>query len=629
MEELIGKKIANRYRVEALLGHGGMADVYKVYDERRSVYLAMKVLHDDLAEDKAFIRRFKAEAKTLMDLQHPHIVRFYGMEQDGDLVFMLMEFIDGTTLRKEIKKTDKPLSNQRILQIMRPVCSALTYTHNMGRVHCDVKPANIMFKTNGDVLLTDFGISRISEGATVTMAGAGTPGFMPLEQMMGKDPVPTMDIYALGVTLYEMVTNDRPFTGSTTQISGTVAEKIRAEQMSGKVTPPRKFNRDILPAVEVVVLKCLEKDPQKRFQKVEDLLKALEAAMPEDAKAPIPVPAQGIGAEPPSENFFNKFLGGLKSGKPLSWGIVGGMAIIIVVAIVLSLGSKHPLVSTISSTATSEVIAVALPTETIAPPTPTTDPNFPPPCTSIGQEWTSPKDGMVLVCVPNGAFSMGAGDNINYVMNYNKPIHRVNMSAYWIDKYEVSNAQYGACVSSGACSQPGSDRSAVYSSYFYEPKYQNYPVGSINWNQATAYCEWANRQLPTEARWEKAARGDDERLFPWGNNEATCEYANYASCKGGDAVAVDSYSQGKSPYGVYNMAGNVEEWVSDWFEQFYYKDSSNSTDPTGEPTGSLHILRGGGFLMKAEHAYTFSRELQTAGFSDWFTGFRCAMSSPK
>ena len=163
MEDLIGKKIANRYRVESLLGHGGMADVYKVYDERRSVYLAMKVLHDDLAEDKALIRRFKAEAKTLMHLQHPNIVRFYELEQDGDLVFMLTEYIDGTTLRKEIKKIDKPMTNQRVLQVMRPVCSALTYTHNMGRVHCDVKPANIMIKTNGDVLLTDFGISRITE----------------------------------------------------------------------------------------------------------------------------------------------------------------------------------------------------------------------------------------------------------------------------------------------------------------------------------------------------------------------------------------------------------------------------------------------------------------------------------
>src|SRR3990172_5804367 len=149
MNELIGQVISERYRVDAFLGKGGMAEVYKVWDQKRSVHLAMKILHADLAEDKIFLRRFKREAQTLAKLQHPNIVRFYGLEQADGFVFILMEYVEGTTLRKEIFETDKPLTMHRILQVMRPVCAALNYAHKSGFVHCDVKPANIMLHKNG------------------------------------------------------------------------------------------------------------------------------------------------------------------------------------------------------------------------------------------------------------------------------------------------------------------------------------------------------------------------------------------------------------------------------------------------------------------------------------------------
>ena len=155
MANLIGKTLAKRYRVDASLGRGGMAEVYKVWDQQRAAYLALKVLREDLAEDKVFIRRFKREAQTLARLQHPNIVRFYGLDEDQDeqLVFMLMDYIEGTTLRKEIYKSKQPFSAERVLEIMRPVCSALYYAHNQGIVHCDVKPGNIMIDTQGRILI--------------------------------------------------------------------------------------------------------------------------------------------------------------------------------------------------------------------------------------------------------------------------------------------------------------------------------------------------------------------------------------------------------------------------------------------------------------------------------------------
>ena len=136
--------LSGRYRVDDFLGRGGMAEVYRVFDLDRSVPLAMKVLHADLAEDRVFVRRFQREGTTLAKLQHPNIVRFYGLEHDERLVFMLMDFIDGITLRTLIYDLNRPFTPDEMLDIVHPVCAALSYAHKEGFVHCDVKPANIM-----------------------------------------------------------------------------------------------------------------------------------------------------------------------------------------------------------------------------------------------------------------------------------------------------------------------------------------------------------------------------------------------------------------------------------------------------------------------------------------------------
>jgi serine/threonine protein kinase len=288
MNDLIGKTIGARYYVESFLGKGGMAEVYKVWDQERSVHLAMKILHADLAEDKVFLRRFKREAQTLSKLQHPNIVRFYGLEQADDLVYMLMDYVDGTTLRKEIFQSKEPLSLPRILEIMRPVCAALYYAHKAGFVHCDVKPANIMIHKNGSIFLSDFGIARMTEASTVTMVGAGTPAYMSPEQALGETPVPQTDIYALGIILFEMLTGgDRPFTGESAKTTGTTNEKVRWEHMRLPAPPPSKYEPSITPAIDQIVLKCLEKSPSSRYLSAMDLLNDLARQT-----APVNTPVQ-------------------------------------------------------------------------------------------------------------------------------------------------------------------------------------------------------------------------------------------------------------------------------------------------------------------------------------------------
>jgi serine/threonine-protein kinase len=191
----------------------------------------MKLLREDLAEDKAFLRRFKREGQTLAKLQHPSIVRFYRLEQDGELAFILMDFVEGDSLRREIFRALEPFPMERVLEIMRPVCSALHYAHEMGMVHCDMKPGNVMLQSNGVAFVSDFGIARMADASTATMVGMATPAHIAPELVRGENPTPQTDVYSLGVMLFEMLTGgERPFTGEEAETTGSTAERVRWEQ---------------------------------------------------------------------------------------------------------------------------------------------------------------------------------------------------------------------------------------------------------------------------------------------------------------------------------------------------------------------------------------------------------------
>jgi serine/threonine protein kinase len=282
-----GQIIADRFRIEAFLGKGGMAEVYKVTDVERSAFLALKMLREELAEDVVFLRRFKREAQTLARLQHPYIVRFYGLEQTERQAFILMDYVEGTTLRKEIFRQQTPFPLERIVEISRAVCSALSYAHNQGLVHCDIKPANIMLNRNGNVVLTDFGIARMTESATsASLSGAGTPAYMAPEQVRGEIPTPQTDIYSYGIVLYEIATGgDRPFTGENADRTGSTIEKVEWEQLFLDPPPPSLHYPQLQPGLEAIILKCLQKDPKDRPQSTLELLNDLEHLLMGEASA--------------------------------------------------------------------------------------------------------------------------------------------------------------------------------------------------------------------------------------------------------------------------------------------------------------------------------------------------------
>jgi len=278
MSDLTGKIIGGRYRVIEFIGRGGMAEVYRVWDSRRNTALAMKLIHPDLALDRAFLRRFHREAETLAHLQHPNIVRFYGLEQDGEHVFILMDFVEGKSLKQLIFSANGPLPLQRVVDTMRQLCQALQFAHYEGFVHADVKPGNVLIDNAGRVMLNDFGIAQMAQTATTSLGGAGTPAYMSPEQARGGKPTLQSDIYALGILLYEMLTGERPFNGDNSSAKGTADDRVRWEQIHLPPPSPRDSTPHISAALEEVVLKALAKDASQRYQTALELWEAVEGA---------------------------------------------------------------------------------------------------------------------------------------------------------------------------------------------------------------------------------------------------------------------------------------------------------------------------------------------------------------
>jgi serine/threonine-protein kinase len=266
------RTIGERYRVEARIGQGGMAEVYRGFDPSLDRTVAIKVLLAPFDRDAGFVARFRREAQAAARLNHPNIVGVYDAGAEGDTQYIVMEYVEGRTLAAFLSGGGRP-SPMQAVELTIPVASALQAAHEQGIVHRDIKPANIMVTRTGAVKVMDFGIARIQTDATApqTSSVMGTPAYFSPEQAQGQPVDARSDIYSLGCVLYELLAHRQPFSGDT-----PVA--IAFQQVNEMPVPPSEVNPDVPSHLDAVVMKCMAKNPANRYQSAAELIADLERA---------------------------------------------------------------------------------------------------------------------------------------------------------------------------------------------------------------------------------------------------------------------------------------------------------------------------------------------------------------
>ncbi|MEY4545584.1 MAG: hypothetical protein RL685_1779 [Pseudomonadota bacterium] len=513
------------YRIESVLGEGGMGVVYRAWDEVVGRPVAIKCLHTNLAGDPDIRRRFAREARVLRSYQHANVIQVYDFVEFDYLLGIVMELVDGPSLVQYLSKWRGRMPLVEIRELFSGVLLAIEEGHNQGIVHRDLKPDNILVSGEGDVRhpkVVDFGIAKILEGTTYTMSGAflGTCCYMSPEQVQHPAAADhRADIYSLGVTLYQMCTGRVPFEGN--HFSVMMAHVQQAPR------PPRELRADIPEALECLILDALAKDPAHRPATCEQFRVRLEEAL------------QAIPRGP------------------------------------------------------SRAQAASLPAVVKA------------------------EAGVEMILVSAGGFQMG------------RERRTVYLDAFYMDATPVTNRDYSTFVETTGY-RPTDEGSGRFLSHLHQRKIpkgkENHPVVFVSWRDANAYAAWAGKRLPTEAEWEKAARGSDGRKYPWGRVEPTRLTANYGKMHG-DTVAVGSLPDGASPYGILDLAGNVWEWCADYDDPSFYSDGppNNPRNTQGGKKARL-VMRGGSYMYGPGSLRTFSRTSFEAHYRFGDGGFRCVRS---
>ncbi len=633
MAGLIGQNFG-RYKILELLGEGGMATVYKAHDSRLEREVAIKVIRRDAfpaEETDMLLKRFEREAKFLGRLSHPNIVGVIDYGEHEDQPYLVMVYVPGGTLKQ---KLGNPIPWREAVRMVLPIARALEYVHDQGIINRDVKPSNVLLTEKGQPMLSDFGLVKLfSEGKkaeggmslTGSGMGIGTPDYMAPEQWTG-DATALSDLYSLGVVLYEMITSFRPYTADT-------PAGILLKQAIESLPLPKQYVPDLPQDVESVLLKVLAKDPKDRYASVHAFANELEELLAGHSVtaatiSPEKLRQQMTGIASKGQPASSADPKRVESKKGVSLPVIGFGALIALVISggvwFASNGAFAPAAATQSPSpsATTAIESTYTPAPSASPTRAPSD-TPPPTQTSIPSEIRDGKN-ISMRLIPGGEFTMGSNDTGD---PNSRPAHTASVDAFYIDTYEATNEQFSACVFAVECRRPLQTGSATRTSYYTSPVFENFPAIFVDWKMANQYCTWRGARLPTEAEWEKAARGTDARLYPWGNDDPSCNFANLPGCVG-DTTAVDQYDTGVSIYGVFGMAGNVWEWTSSSFKRYPYDAGDGREDLTvpGERIargGSWHIFGG-----NSGNARTDTRLKLAWNYNGAYVGIRCALSAP-
>ena len=617
-EERIGD-----YEIISSLGRGGFGSVYKARAVNGNL-VALKVLNPQVLDNQKVVKKFFHEAMILAKLDHPNICRLIEFFPDAQNYAIVMEYVEGTELKELLQQQpDGLLPFDKAFRIAKQSLAAFQYAHENGILHRDIKPANIMINKEGNIKIMDFGIAKVAGAATHdTAASMLSIHYTPPERFDPSRVVDTRsDIYALGLVFYELFAGRRPFDVDETS-------QIMFWHLNEIPEPPEAFVGGLPQDVSLAIQKALEKDPDDRFQDFKEFSDAMGSGTPgvdySSSLDETTASEQTIVTSLVEPAEMKKKAKKKKAeGMPLALiaGIPAALAVLLIGGFfAYQMFLKGP---AIPGTAQQETVNIeykgGVPNSKGYP------------------EITHEKDNSIMIYIPAGEFTMGSD-----IYSFEQPVQQISLDAYLIDKYLITNRQFKQFVDETGyqtdAEKNGSgevwtgkrwrnDQNAIWKmpdgSTSIEGK-EDYPVSQISHNDAIAYCEWAGKELPTEAQWEMAARGPGSGIYPWGNSNPDDTIANYFDSFIQETTPVAKYEKGQSYYGAFDMAGNLYQWCKDWYTPGAERKTDN---PTGPDQGTERVLKGGSYSESMDSLRSAYRISADPAASKAIYGFRCVKKS--
>ena len=615
----IGTLLSRQYKILQHIGAGGFGKTYLVEDQLgekkvvKEFFISSMCTRDvstlsvtvSVAENKQSfqeqLEKFKEEARRIYSLSHPNIVKVSALFDENDTAYYVMNYVDGESLAQKSKK--EKLSESQIMRYLDQLLSALEYIHSRGITHLDIKPGNIMIDHNDNVVLIDFGASKLFNAQSVnktmmtSMRPPFTPGYAPIEQENGnvKDMGPHCDIYALGATLYYLYTGEKapsPFDifqnglPQIPQASPSMQKVIKGamefdvKQRIKSVAEFRAMLSEEVQPIQPVVDSEETKIAQNQNTKIDT--PETKISQPSETVRQETIKHTFISSDSGKENKVQNKTTIKKEGKKRNWvKFVLVLLIVLVVVIPVALWALFELdkgASTVSEPET-ETVGVSIEYENNTITIPGTNVSF------------------NMVFVEGGTFQMGSNDS--EADSDEKPVHSVTLNDYYIGETEVTQELWEAVMGSNPSEFKGSKK----------------PVEIVSWNDCQKFIKKLNQltgknfRLPTEAEWEYAARGGNKsRGYKYSGSNNISDVAWYrdnSSCAT-HPVCIKSPNE----LGIYDMSGNVWEWCSDWYGKRYYS-SSPSNNPTGPTSGSGRVYRGGSWRSNAQGCRMANRDRST------------------
>lgn len=581
MPDWLGKTIG-KVRIEKYLARGGMAEVYLGTHLSLDRPVAVKVLHSYIEEDPTLLARFQREAKVVAGLRHPNIVQIFDFETVEGHPYIVMEYLKGPTLATYLRglhKRNERIPSHQVARLLKVLTAALDYAHGQGVIHRDIKPGNIMLHGRADeipldqpltndveAILTDFGLVRVEHSASQTASGmvSGTPAYMSPEQARGDKTDNRTDIYSLGVVLYEMLAGRVPFESDSTL--AVIYKHINE--------PPPPIP-GISPAVQAVMDRALAKNPNDRYQSSREMAADFFMAIGMNAEAETimeAAPGASVVRAAPKEP---------KATRRPAWI---GVAIFSFVCL-------------LAGAVGAFLLATNLPVFSKENETPS--PGATNPVVNSTEEVAELPNAEGMVQIASGTYEVGV---LTPVDEWHVTPINIALDAFWLDTYQTTNGQYELFLQ-----ETGAQPPEIW------PDEADHPVRGVTWDQASAYCSWAKKRMPTEAEWEAAGRGPgaSPQMYPWGNDPTAG--GQTFDLPDQDTYAVGSLSFNVSLSGIFDMVGNVWEWV-------------------GEPYATLQagykLVRGGRFGLPQDLAYRLAVAPDDTHIIK-FAGFRCAADQVK